>query len=190
MTRALLAVMVTLASFSGMASPTMAAPVAEAISGTISVTIDPQERSLDLGGDLAVQVTLQNKGPQPSVPLVVHLDVVDPSRSTSVDPEDWTATLVKRVGMVAAGDIVTVDWNIQPTSAGRFTVYAVAVSVDGADLAVSGVLAVDVADRRSLNPSGILPVAIGVPVLIGALLLFQLRLARRPRQANRNVRAS
>ncbi len=185
MTRMLLVVLAVLLSHAGLPTPASAGPVAD----TVSVTIDPQKRSLDLGDDLAVQVNLRNEGTQASVPLVVHLDVVDPSRSTSVDPEDWTSTLVKRVGTVAAGDTAAVDWRIQPISAGRFTVYAVAVSDDGAELAASDVLAVDVADRRSLDPGGILPVAIGEPVLVGALLLLQVRLARRSRHRNRQVRS-
>jgi hypothetical protein len=154
---------------------------ADFLADTIVVRIEPTSSAITLGGNLDLRVTLTNTGARSSPPLIVHLDVTDPDRSTSVDPEDWTSTLSKPVAPIAGGDTVTVAWNIQPISSGTFTVYAVALAPDAQDLATSNVLRVDVADQRTLNPDGILFVAIGAPALVGALLLLQLRLARRTR---------
>ena len=57
--------------------------------------------------------------------------------------------------------------------------YAVALTPGAADVASSNVLAIEVTERRSLNPEGILPVAIAGPVIVGGLWLFQTRLTRR-----------
>lgn len=147
----------------------------------IVVRVEPTTSALSLGGNLDLRITMKNSGAQSSPPLVIHLDITNPDRSTSVDPEDWTATLSKSVGRIAGGDTITVDWSIQPISSGTFAAYAVALSPGAADLATSNVSRIDVADQRTLDPNGILVAAIGVPSLVGALLLLQIRLARRTR---------
>lgn len=154
---------------------------AEGIVDAVTVRIEPTTSSLTLGENLDLRISVTNNGARPSPPLVIHLDITDPDRSTSVDPEDWTPTLSKVVGVVAPGDTVTVDWNIQPISSGTFAAYAVALSPGIDDLATSNVLQVAVADQRTLNPGGILFVALGAPALVGALLLLQVQLARRTR---------
>jgi hypothetical protein len=156
-------------------------PVAHAdgVVDTITVTIEPRASSITLGDNLGLHVSVTNNGVNPSPPLVVHLDITDPDQSTTVDPEDWTTTLNKPVGVVAAGETVTVDWHVQPISGGAFATYAVALSPGIDDAAASNVSQVAVADQRSLNPGGILLVAIGTPASVGALLLLQIRLARR-----------
>jgi uncharacterized membrane protein len=154
---------------------------AEGVADTVTVKLEPTASSIRLGESLDLRITVTNHGVGPSPLLVVHLDVTDPGRSTSVDPEDWTATLTKRVGTVAAGDSATVHWKVHPVSSGTFATYAVALSQGVTDAATSNVLYVAVADKRPLNPGGILAVALGMPGLVGALLLLQLRLSRRTR---------
>ena len=154
---------------------------AEGTVGDVTVRIDPATASLELGESLDLQITVTNQGDKPSPPLVVHLDITDPDRSTSVDPEDWTSTLSKKVGVVAPGETAKVDWRIQPISGGTFATYAVVLSPGAVDLASSNVAQVDVAEQRSLDPGGILVAAAGTPAVVGALLLLQLRRSRRPR---------
>ena len=127
---------------------------------------------------------MTNQGDTPTPPLVLHLDITDPDRSTSVDPEDWTSTLSKDVGVVAPGHSATLHWPVQPISGGTFAAYAVALSPGVDDLASSNVAQVNVAVQRSLNPGGILAAALVTPAIVGALLLLQLRLARRPRTSH------
>jgi hypothetical protein len=162
---------------------------AEGAVDAVTLRIEPTNSSLTLGENLDLRIGVTNNGARPSPPLVIHLDITDPDRSSSVDPEDWTPTLSKVVGVVAPGDTVIVAWNIQPISSGTFATYAVALSPGIDDLATSNVLQVAVADQRTLNPGGILFVAIGAPALVGALLLLQIRLARRTR-SRPDVRAA
>lgn len=154
---------------------------AQEMTESVSISVQPASSSVILGDNLDLQVTVANISAEQTLPLVVHLDITDPGRSTSVDPEDWTPTLSKPIGTLAAGETVVVDWNIQPISPGTFATYAVALSPDADSVSSSNVLRVTVADQRSLNPGGILPVAIGAPAVIGGLLLIQILLARRTR---------
>lgn len=148
----------------------------------LTLTIDPPNSSVVLGESLTLRISVSNDGPTSTPELVVHLDITDPEQATSVDPEDWTPTLSKPIGSLSAGDTRTIDWDIQPISGGTFAAYAVALSPGVDSLAPSNILQVQVEDRRSLDPGGILPVVIGAPTLVGALLAFQIFSARyRPR---------
>lgn len=154
---------------------------AQSLVDQVSVSIEPSFSAVTLGEDLDLAIEVTNSGVESLADLVVHIDITALSDSTSVDPEDWTATLSQFAGEIEPGESVTVEWRIQPISAGTFSVYAVVLAADDDSVAASNVLQLSVDDRRSLNPNGILPVAIGAPVVIGALLATQLRLSRRHR---------
>ncbi len=145
----------------------------------ITVTIGPTGSSVVLGENLDLTITVTNDSNEPTARLIAHLDITDPASATSVDPEDWTSTLSKPIGVVEPGADATVEWNIQPISPGMFVVYAVAITPEASNVVASNVLTVTVDDQRSLDPGGILPLAIGAPVVIGALLLIRIRTKRR-----------
>jgi hypothetical protein len=168
-------------SGAGAAAGTTPVPGMTGAGGSVGVTIAPSTAGLRLGDEVDLTVTVDNATGAATSPLVVHLDVTDPDLAGSVDPEDWTTTLSKPVGVLAPGQTRVVDWHLQPVSAGSFTVYAVALSAGEEDVAVSGITTIDVTDRRSLNPGNVLAVAVTVPGLVGAVLLFRLRRPRRNR---------
>ena len=145
----------------------------------IEVIVDPVQSEVLLGETIDIEIIVRNHSTEPTEPLVVHIDITKPASSSSVDPEDWTSTLSKRVGVIDPGAGKIVRWTVQPISGGEFVLYAVALTPGAVDVASSNVLAINVTERRSLNPEGILPVSIGGPVLVGGLWLAQTRLARR-----------
>lgn len=154
-------------------------------SGSIDVRVDPRAASMKLGETLQLHVTVTNNGAEATPELVTHLDVTDPTKSTSVDPEDWTSTLSKTVGAIAPGGNAVIEWNVQPISSGDFVAYAVAISPDSPSIAASNAAAIRVEHQQTLNPHGILAVAVVVPAVLGALLLLQRWRSRRPRRATR-----
>lgn len=154
----------------GAASPVSAQPLDELV-----VEVAPVEAAVALGETIEIQVTVTNTSGDRRDGLIAHIDVTSPDTDGSVDPEDWTATLSKPIGRLDAGTSTTTSWSIQPISPGTFLVYAVVLAEDAHDVSGSNVLTVDVADRRSLNPQGVLPVVIIVPVAVGALFVDRLR---------------
>lgn len=171
-------------------APVLASPALATVGDdSIVVTIDPPSISIVLGEKVDLRVDVTNNASASTPPLVVHLDITDPMQSTSVDPEDWTPTLSQTVGTLGSGESATVRWTVQPISPGTFAAYAVALSPEADTLDASTVLEINVEDRRSLNPGGILPIAIAAPSLIGGLLLLQARLARRTRQSPSALRS-
>lgn len=170
----LVAAVLVLGGATGVAGAALAAGPDQA-----RVVVEPSSADVVLGESLDLTVTVTNPGPDATRPMVVHLDVTDPEQATSVDPEDWTSTLSKPVAALEPGATTTVDWTLQPISGGTFSVYAVVLAPGSGSLGASGVTTVVVADQRSLNPDGVLPVALGVPAVVGALWLANLRRSRR-----------
>jgi uncharacterized membrane protein len=161
----------------GWGSPAGAAPLPDAL----ALTVEPRTTSVVLGEAFDLTVTISNNGTSATDQLVVHLDITNPDQSTSVDPEDWTPTLNRTVDAIAPGRSTAIAWSLQPISPGTFAAYAVALSPGADSVTASNVLEVRVADRRSLNPGGVLPIVISVPGLVLSLLLLQRWFARRDR---------
>lgn len=145
----------------------------------VRVTIAPTDASVDLGDALDLSVSVANDTGAPVHDLVVHLDITNADKDGSVDPEDWTPTLNQFVDGLSAGDTAKIDWTVQPISPGTFTIYAVVLSPNSSQVVGSNTFVVEVADRRSLDPQGILPVAIAVPAGLGLLLADRHRRTRR-----------
>ncbi|MEZ5096544.1 MAG: hypothetical protein R2731_10730 [Nocardioides sp.] len=152
----------------------------------VVIEVSPASSQLVLGGSVDLTVRVTNSGSTASAPMVLHLDVTDVAAPGSVDPEDWTTTLTKPLGVVAPGATESVRWRVQPISGGAFSVYAVALpdraGVDGR-VASSNLALIQAATRRSLNPQGVLPVSLAVPGLVGILLLRSVRRRRGSRSA-------
>jgi len=141
----------------------------------LNVEVTPVRADVALGETIDIQITITNGSDVRHDDLIAHIDVTSPDSEGSVDPEDWTATLSQQVGRLDPGASTTIDWSIQPISPGTFLVYAVALAPDAVDVVGSNVLTIDVADRRSLNPQGVLPVVIIVPLAVGAVFVDRLR---------------
>ena len=147
---------------------------AESAGSHLEVRVEPSELTVEVGERIELTVTVTNRSTQPSAPLAAHLDVTDPTGSGSVDPEDWTATLTRQVGVVEGGATATITWPMTPISGGRFVAYVLLSPTEGEQaLTASNVVGIVVDERRTLNPQGVLPVAAGAPLLIGLLLVGQ-----------------
>ena len=155
---------------------------ADVKSGQLIVSVAPEQVSTSVGTSVDVIVTVTNTDTEPTPKLAIHLDITDPKMDGSVDPEDWTPTLTLSSGEIGPGKQVTESWTIIPISGGDFVLYAVAIDanagVEPATLAVSNGVPVHVDEKRSVNPQGVLPLAIAMPTLIGMALLWRHRRLR------------
>lgn len=144
----------------------------------VEVAVSPARIEATLGDSFEIEVTVTNRGDQPTASLVAHIDITDPAQTTSVDPEDWTETLSQTVGVVPPGGSQTATWELQPISPGSFSLYAVALSADTDQVQASSATLIEVAFVQTLNPEGVLPVVLAGPIVVGALLLMVMRRSR------------
>ena len=141
--------------------------------------VEPATASFDLGGSADIEVTVTNNTAEDLIGMMVHIDITNPDRPGLVDPEDWTAILTKPVGAVAPGTSITIPWTLKPISGGRFTIYAVVLRGGSSEIHASSGAIFDIAEQRTLNPRGVLSIALGMPILIGFILAGRWRFRKR-----------
>ena len=157
------------------------APAAGA-SGAVSVTADRSHVATELGRSFTFRTTIANRGREPAEPLIAHLNVLSLRPGVYVDPEDWSSERTHYLGSVPAGGARTVTWAVQAVNSGRFAAYVTVLPEEDlrASPVTGPVVEIAVAERRTLNSGGILPLALGVPAFVG-LVAGGVRMARRRR---------
>jgi hypothetical protein len=144
----------------------------------VSVGVDRTEIATQLGHKFHFRSTFRNDGPAAASGLIAHLNVLSLHRDVYVDPEDWSSHRTKFLPPIAPGRSLTVTWPMEAVNHGSFAVYVTLVAPDaGGRPAIGPAVHVAVADRKTLNSGGIVPLALGIPALLG-LLTLGLRLRR------------
>ena len=146
----------------------------------VSVSVGHLRISTKLGTKFAFRSTVTNLGAEPESGLIAHLNVLSLRRGTYVDPEDWSSNRTRYLDTIPAGGSVDVTWPMQAVNDGEFAIYVAVVDGNGTPRppTTSPTIHLAVAQRRSLNAGGILPLAFGVPAAVG-FLAFGLRTYRR-----------
>lgn len=134
-----------------------------------------------LGHKFIFHSRIENRGATAATGLVAHLNVVDLTEHTYVDPEDWSSQRTRYLAPIQGGGSTTLTWRLNAVNAGTIGIYVAVLPRSGAPVApVTGpTVRVSIKERRSLNSGGILPLALGIPGFLGALALG-VRLQRRP----------
>jgi len=153
-----------------------AAPVHAAI----TVTNDRATIETRLGHKFVFHSQIQNRGSAPARNLVAHLNVLDLTGHTYVDPEDWSSQRTRYLQSIPAGGSTTLTWRMNAVNAGTIGIYVAVLSRSGAPVrpTTGPTLRVRIRDRRTLNSGGILPLALGIPAALG-LLAVAVRISRR-----------
>lgn len=142
---------------------------AGAANASVSVTVDRIGVATGLGKRFAFRSTVVNSGPGEARGLVAHLNVASLRPGVYVDPEDWSTSRTRYLDPIPAGGTATVRWSLQAVNAGSFAVYVAVLPADAAGRppTVGRTVRVTVAERRTLDAGGILPLALGVPAVLG-----------------------
>lgn len=151
--------------------------------GGVSVTVDSGPVTTGIGEPFGFGSEISNDTSQELTGLVAHLDVVSTHPEVYVDPEDWSSHRTTYLPPLPAHATRHVDWSGRVVNEGDFVLYVVVTSTSGpADVATSAGVRLHAEGRRTLDAAGVLPVVIGMPSLIGALLaLVGVRRRRRSR---------
>jgi hypothetical protein len=155
---------------------------AGAQAGPLSVTADPTRISTGLGEEFAFETTITNSASTETEALVAHLNILSLRDGVYVDPEDWSSHRTWYLGTIPADGSRAITWNLKAVGSGSLAAY-VAVLPQNSPAeppTVSPTVQIAVEERRLINSGGILPLALGIPALIGALA-GGVRFARRSR---------
>lgn len=110
-----------------------------------------------------------------SAPVVVAMNIVNLEDGAPVDPEDWSPERTQLIKTIKQGESIKQTWTIHSILDGNYLIYLVAVpkpsNVEETSLPVaSSAVHLTVKPYTRLNPGGVLPVIITVPILL--ILLY------------------
>lgn len=147
-----------------------------------SVTVDRTQISTGLGDTFGFRTTIANPAATATEALIAHLNILSLRDGLYVDPEDWSSQRTWYLGAIPAGGSRTISWKLKAVNGGRLAAYVAVLPQTGPARrpTTSPTIQITVAERKPLNSGGILPLALGVPALVG-LLAGGVRLARRSR---------
>jgi hypothetical protein len=150
-----------------------------ASAGAMTVRLDRTHVSTSIGKKFAFLTTVRNEGDQTLIGLVAHLNVLSSDPGVYVDPEDWSSHRTRYLAPIPAHGETKISWTVTAVNGGKITIYVALLPRHGpGSIAVSEPLRADIAKRRTLNSGGVLPLALGLPGLLG-LGLLGTRVARR-----------
>lgn len=149
----------------------------------LSITIDVETATVKTGDKVEYTTVVTNNGDSASLALIVAMNIINlNAQGDVVDPEDWSPQRTQYSQPLAPGESVSHHWTINTILDGDYMVYMVLIpapatpEVSSHPVASPGIH-LTVTPFTRLNPGGVLPYAIGGPVivLVGILVLYRMR---------------
>jgi ABC-2 type transport system permease protein len=164
-------------------SPAMAQEAAHV--SPLQISIDMEYATVKAGDFILYKTTVTNTGTTHSPGLCLAMNIVNLNAAGDiVDPEDWSPQRTQYIDALPAGQSATHEWRVNAILDGDYLVYMVVIpEPDGQNatslpVSSSGIH-LTVTPFTKLNPGGVLPYAIGGPVLLILGIIFLYRLRRR-----------
>jgi len=143
-------------------------------SGTtdLQITIDLDATVVKTGDKVEYNTVVTNTGTEATSPLIVAMNVINlDAKGEVVDPEDWSPQRTQYMESLPPGQSASQHWIINTILDGNYMVYMVLIPTPGTQdetsqpVATSGIH-LTVTPFTRLNPRGVLPYAIGIPLLV------------------------
>jgi hypothetical protein len=132
------------------------------------------------GDALTFRAVIRNDGRTPISGVIVWISLleVDPGKEQPVDLEDWSAQKAATLPGIAPGQTVETKWDLRLIQSGSYRISVIAAATgDAVDRnsspVVSPFAAFTVASKAVVETGRVLPIASGVPLVIGAMLLWR-----------------
>jgi hypothetical protein len=166
------AVLLTLAAVPALAQAPPAMPLSIAIAPAGDNPSAPR-----MGDRLSFRTTIRNEGTAAVHGVIgwIALLRTDPGQEQPIDLEDWSAHKAITLTSLAPGQSVATDWPMRLISAGTYRVVVSAATPEGAALTSSPFADFTVRAKAVVESGRVLPVAIGLPLLLGACMLATAR---------------
>lgn len=151
----------------------------------VRVGITMSDTTVRAGGAILFKTDVTNDRAEPSHPLILAMNIINLDKTGEVvDPEDWSPQRTQYVEPLAPGQSTTLDWRVNAILDGDFMVYLVAIPAPGSADATSQPVSspgihLTVTPYTKLNPGGVLPYAVGGPLVLGVLILLVYRHRRK-----------
>ena len=153
-------------------SPARAVQSDQAQGAELEISIDTKFKQVKMGEVVKFQTVITNKGVQSSSPTIVALNVVNLKETGEVvDLEEWSPQRTQYINSLAPDEAIDLDWIVTTGLHGEYIVYVVVIpqpdsEEDTTFPGASSSLYLTVTPGARLSPRGVLPFALGVPILL------------------------
>jgi hypothetical protein len=119
------------------------------------------------GQFVTVRAMITNLMTNGTIRGIAYVSIVDTNSSQPIDLEDWSAQKGFYVPSIPPGQSILLEWNVRLVKSGSYTVVVLFdAEGDFSPPITSSRISLLVAPKVNLNPSNVLPVAFGVPILL------------------------
>ncbi len=140
-------------------------------SNPLALEILSSDKLSGTAGDyVTVNAQIKNTSQQLITDVTTYLSLVDTQNKLPVDLEDWSGEKGLYIGTIEPDQILPLNWKIHFVKAGIYSLIVVAIRSGSEIPQVSGTISFQVKPKRNLNPSHVLPVALGMPIVL--ILIF------------------
>ena len=147
----------------------------------LQITIDLDYKQVNAGDHVPFNTEVTNAGAEQSSSLIVAMNIINlDAEGEIVDPEDWSPQRTQYIKSLAPNQSAKLAWQVDAILEGDYMVYMVVIPApDKAEetsqpIASQGIHLI-VKPFTRLNPGGVLPYAIGGPLLMLLITFFVYR---------------
>ena len=149
----------------------------------VQIAIDTEYKDVSNGTKIEFNTTVTNKGTQETPTMFVAMNLINLGAGDPVDPEDWSPERTQPVDTIPAGESLEQAWEVNTILEGDYMVYMVLIpkpnspNITSQPITSAGIH-ITVHPNTHLNPGGVLPVVLIMPVLLIAgmgLLIWRRR---------------
>jgi len=149
----------------------------------LSISIDLDYKAVKAGESVFFNTIVKNNSSNESSALIVAMNIINlNAQGDVVDPEDWSPQRTQYIEKLGPGEENTLSWRVNAIFDGDYMIYIVLIPAPEGQgktsqpIASSGIHLTATKFTR-LNPGGVLPYAIGIPVilLLGTFFVYRRR---------------
>lgn len=145
------------------------------LAAPLSISLEPASAnpaSPQMGDHLRFESVIRNTGTASVDGLIAWISLVqvDKGKEQPVDLEDWSAHKAVTAAALDPGGTIRTDWPMRLIQAGHYRVVVSAATRKGQELTASPFADFTVRQKPVVESQRVLPVALGIPVLIGVAM--------------------
>lgn len=150
----------------------------DALQSPLSISIDLDHKVVKMGEPVLFKTVVKNASSQESPPLIVAMNIINlNAKGDVVDPEDWSPQRTQYLEYLAPGGSATQSWRVNAIFDGDYMVYIVLIPQPESQESTSqpitsSGLHLTATKFTKLNPSGILPLALGWPIILLVIIFI------------------
>lgn len=140
----------------------------------IAVSINPPSIQANMGDKITYVGTIANNSNKAVNNLIAYISLanITQGKETPMDLEDWSANKAIKIATIPPHRTYEGKWPMRLIDSGSYVAYITVVDKNDNIPVSSTISHLEIKRVLRLNPNNVLPVAIGEPLLIGAIFMF------------------